>query len=99
MQPGLLPLDTGEVDRGRRLEARETEKGRVDAEAAFGNLVGRLAADAEGQDDQVVSEGAIGLTGLRIVSSLMWAKRPLGKESEDWKRIRSWRDGKWKRTA
>ena len=70
MQPGLLPLDTGEVDRGRRLEAREPEKGWEDAEAAFGNLVGRLAADAEGQDDWVVSKGAVGFIDLRIVPNV-----------------------------
>ena len=66
------------------------------AEAAFAKLDHWLSAN-EGGTEALVMGDDVCFADIVIASCLAWAKFSLGKNSDEWRRICSWNNGRWKR--
>lgn len=87
---------TREEEEGKKLEDIRTEEAWATLEEAYGKLAKWLSANEEGKDDLVMGD-RLCYADVIIVSTLMWAKVPLGEDSKEWARICGWHGGKWKR--
>lgn len=87
---------TREADEGKKLEEIRGEKEWEEAEAAWSKVAEWYDANGEGQNDFVMGEGLC-FADIGVASLLMWAKYTL--PPEEWARICSWNNGKWKRLA
>jgi len=82
------------------------EKTWADAQAGFTQLAGWLdkntnaytntgKGEGGGQQLPLVMGEVLSFADVMVGASLVWAKIVLGKDSEEWNKIRSWDGGKW----
>ena len=87
---------TREQEEGKKLEDICGEEEWRTAEAAFAKLDHWLSAN-EGGTEALVMGDDVCFADIAIASCLAWAKFSLGKHSDEWRRICSWNNGRWKR--
>ncbi|KAI0354607.1 hypothetical protein OH77DRAFT_1590389 [Trametes cingulata] len=64
-------------------------------QAGLGRIAGWLSAN--GKDSNFFMGDKPTFADMMLAARLMWAKRILGEESEEWKEIESWDGGRWGR--
>ena len=90
---------TREAHLGKKLEELRTDEDWKEAERACDIVDKWLRAnleDGEGRDELMMGK-QICFAEIILVSGLLCAKTALGPQSDEWARIMSWNDGKWKR--
>ncbi|KAI0344448.1 glutathione transferase GTE1 [Trametopsis cervina] len=86
---------TREAKVGKRLEDLRDENEWQEAEKAYEIVKGWLDESSD-KDKLLFVDDKISFADLIVVSDLIWAKIGLGEDSEEWKRICGWHDGRWK---
>ncbi|PSR72265.1 hypothetical protein PHLCEN_2v11857 [Hermanssonia centrifuga] len=81
---------------GKKLEDMGGEEEWNKLEPALAKLNGWLSANGPGRDNLLTGDRII-FADIQLASLLIWAKVVCGEDSEDWKRLASLHDGKWKR--
>ena len=76
----------------------EQPRGWKEVKDGFDRINQWLDTNGDGKDELMMGD-AVCFADLIIVSILMWAKVGLGEESNEWKSICGWNDGKWKRLS
>ena len=87
---------TREANHGKKLEDVLGDTEWQAAETGFTQLNKFLSANGAGADELVMGD-QVSFADIQIASTLMWVKRSLGENSEEWKRVSGWNGGKWKR--
>ena len=81
---------------GKKLEDVLGDEEWQAAEKGFTQLDKFFAANGPALDELVMGD-QVSFADIQIASTLMWVKRSLGENSEEWKRVSGWNGGKWKR--
>lgn len=85
---------TREKPRGKQLEDICEESDWKTAERAFSMVGEWLDKNEEGKRDLVMGD-RICFADLTILGALLWIYSSHGAESEGWKRVSGWNDGRW----
>lgn len=79
---------------GKTLEELNTEEMWQKLEQALERLKGYFEANGAGKDLLLMGD-RVSFCDLQIASLLVWARVVAGEDSQDWKRIISFQDGRW----
>ena len=65
----------------------------VALEKAFGKIAGWL--DAAGKQRQFFMRDRVSFADFILGARLIWMKRTLGKDSDEWRKVAGWHGGRW----
>ena len=85
---------TREIAFGKKLEELGSESDWVALEEGLGRVKTCLDANGKGKDLLAMGD-RITQSDVILASILIWVRRVAGEDSEDWKRIAAFHDGKW----